>query len=281
MAFRLMLIPFFLLAGTRTFADPPNLAFKPAGEGVFEFDTGSLRGRLKVDGKYQGLYPLVDALVRQEPARVGYQSVQTLVDHLEGKKVYKYVDTGVTLVTKENIGKPKSTWREPAWRTKGDERVRLRFKFARGSRFAYRQEGKGKSIAAGESSEFASACTLLYHVQGVSRDGKADVRITVGKPSIKRGGREQFWPHPIRGRFSVSRQGVVTDASGSAGAMGLTSLPTFPAGLVKVGAKWAAPTRAAPRWAASWPTARPRRRACKWVTSSLSWAARPWRSGAT
>ena len=36
------------------------MAFKPAGEGLFEFDTGVLKGRLKLDGKYQGVYPLVD-----------------------------------------------------------------------------------------------------------------------------------------------------------------------------------------------------------------------------
>jgi hypothetical protein len=41
-------------------ADPPRLAFTRAGEGMFEFDTGELKGRLKLDGKYQGVYPLID-----------------------------------------------------------------------------------------------------------------------------------------------------------------------------------------------------------------------------
>jgi len=40
-------------------AEPPQLGFREAGEGMFEFDTGLLRGRLKLDGTYQGLYPLV------------------------------------------------------------------------------------------------------------------------------------------------------------------------------------------------------------------------------
>lgn len=56
-----ILCPIFVLAGTCVLAESPNLGFKPAGEGLFEFDTGAFKGRLKVDGKYQGLYPLVDA----------------------------------------------------------------------------------------------------------------------------------------------------------------------------------------------------------------------------
>jgi hypothetical protein len=66
MPFRLMLIPLLLLAAAPAFADSPDLAFKPAGDGLFEFDTGALRGRLKVDSKYQGLYPLVDAVTGEE-----------------------------------------------------------------------------------------------------------------------------------------------------------------------------------------------------------------------
>jgi hypothetical protein len=53
----------FLLSGL--IADPhvPTtsfLRFTPAGAGLYTFDTGRLRGRLKVDGKYQGIYPLYD-----------------------------------------------------------------------------------------------------------------------------------------------------------------------------------------------------------------------------
>jgi len=42
-------------------AEPVGLAFRDAGQGWFEFHTGLLSGRLKYDGKFQGLYPLVDA----------------------------------------------------------------------------------------------------------------------------------------------------------------------------------------------------------------------------
>lgn len=41
-------------------AEPATLAFKPAAEkGYFEFDTGVLRGRVKLDGKFQGICSLV------------------------------------------------------------------------------------------------------------------------------------------------------------------------------------------------------------------------------
>ena len=43
-----------------------ELRFKNAGGGIFDFDTGKYRGRLKLDGKYQGLYPMVDAATKTE-----------------------------------------------------------------------------------------------------------------------------------------------------------------------------------------------------------------------
>ena len=55
-----------LLAACPAFADPPNLAFRSAGGGLFDFDTGLLKGQLKYDGKYQGLYPLVDVATGME-----------------------------------------------------------------------------------------------------------------------------------------------------------------------------------------------------------------------
>lgn len=66
MRFAPLLIPVLLLAGTSAFADSPNTAFKLAGEGLFDFDTGVLSGRLKLDGKYQGLYPLIDVATGTE-----------------------------------------------------------------------------------------------------------------------------------------------------------------------------------------------------------------------
>ncbi len=66
MRFTPLLTSVLLLAGTPTFAEPPDLAFKAAGEGLYEFDTGALKGRLKLDGKYQGLYPLIDVATGTE-----------------------------------------------------------------------------------------------------------------------------------------------------------------------------------------------------------------------
>ena len=43
-----------------------DLRFKDTGGGMFDFDTGKYRGQLKLDGKYQGLYPMVDAATKTE-----------------------------------------------------------------------------------------------------------------------------------------------------------------------------------------------------------------------
>lgn len=49
-------------------ADPPRTAFRSSADtpAVFEFDTGPLRGRLKLDGHFQGLYPLVEAASKSD-----------------------------------------------------------------------------------------------------------------------------------------------------------------------------------------------------------------------
>jgi ribose transport system substrate-binding protein len=49
----------------------------------------------------------VDALILQDPVRMGYLGVKTMVDHLQGKPVEKRVDTGVHVVTKENMSQPE------------------------------------------------------------------------------------------------------------------------------------------------------------------------------
>jgi ribose transport system substrate-binding protein len=43
---------------------------------------------------------VVDALVVQDPEKMGYLGIKSLVDHLNGKPVEAYVDTGVTVKTK-------------------------------------------------------------------------------------------------------------------------------------------------------------------------------------
>ncbi|HEX2716520.1 MAG TPA: substrate-binding domain-containing protein [Gemmatimonadaceae bacterium] len=48
----------------------------------------------------------IDGLVVQDPLRMGYLGVTTMVDHLKGKPVERRVETAVVLVTKENLGEP-------------------------------------------------------------------------------------------------------------------------------------------------------------------------------
>ena len=45
----------------------------------------------------------IHGFVAQHPVNMGYLSVKTLVDHLQGRAVPKVVDTGVLMVTAENI----------------------------------------------------------------------------------------------------------------------------------------------------------------------------------
>jgi ribose transport system substrate-binding protein len=47
-------------------------------------------------------------VVLQDPMRMGYLGVRTMVDHLQGKTVPKRVDTGCLIVTPENIDEPRS-----------------------------------------------------------------------------------------------------------------------------------------------------------------------------
>jgi len=50
----------------------------------------------------------VDGLVVQDPVKMGYLGVHAIVDHLEGKKVTPFVDTGVYIITPENVNDPKN-----------------------------------------------------------------------------------------------------------------------------------------------------------------------------
>ena len=49
----------------------------------------------------------IDALVAQDPMRMGYEGVKTLVSHIQGKSTQKVLDTGVRLITRENINTPE------------------------------------------------------------------------------------------------------------------------------------------------------------------------------
>jgi ribose transport system substrate-binding protein len=48
----------------------------------------------------------IQGLVVQNPYKMGYEGVKTMVAHLRGQKVEKRIDTGVTLVTPENLSEP-------------------------------------------------------------------------------------------------------------------------------------------------------------------------------
>lgn len=49
----------------------------------------------------------IHGLVVQNPVRMGYLGVRTMVAHLQGQAVEKRIDTGVILVTRENMDQPE------------------------------------------------------------------------------------------------------------------------------------------------------------------------------
>jgi ribose transport system substrate-binding protein len=49
----------------------------------------------------------IDGLVVQDPVRMGYTAVQTMVAHLKGQPVEKWIDTGVHVATRDNMATPE------------------------------------------------------------------------------------------------------------------------------------------------------------------------------
>jgi ribose transport system substrate-binding protein len=49
----------------------------------------------------------IDALVVQDPMRMGYLGVKTMVSHIKGEKVERRIDTGVRLVTRDVMDQPE------------------------------------------------------------------------------------------------------------------------------------------------------------------------------
>lgn len=77
-------------------------------------DIGRAGGKVKMVGFDAGSQSVADlksgdvqGLVVQNPIFMGYKSILTLVEHLQGKPVEKRIDTGVVLVTPENAEKPE------------------------------------------------------------------------------------------------------------------------------------------------------------------------------
>jgi ribose transport system substrate-binding protein len=88
--------------------EPPTIAMTKALR-----DLGKAGGRVKMVGFDAGSQSVADlksgdvqGLVVQNPVLMGYQGVMTMVEHLQGKKVEKRIDTGVVLVTPENAEQP-------------------------------------------------------------------------------------------------------------------------------------------------------------------------------
>jgi len=76
-------------------------------------DIGRAGGKVKLVGFDSGTQSVLDlkngdvqALVVQDPLKMGYLGVITVVEHMQGKKVAKRIDTGVSMVTKENMDQP-------------------------------------------------------------------------------------------------------------------------------------------------------------------------------
>ena len=76
-------------------------------------DIGRAGGKVKMIGFDAGSRSIEDlskgdvqALVVQDPFLIGYTSVVTMMQHLRGEKIQRRIDTGVVLVTKENMHDP-------------------------------------------------------------------------------------------------------------------------------------------------------------------------------
>ncbi|HEX3719246.1 MAG TPA: substrate-binding domain-containing protein [Verrucomicrobiae bacterium] len=77
-------------------------------------DIGKAGGKVKMVGFDAGSQSVLDmkngdlqGLAVQNPLLMGYLSVKTIVQHLEGQKVERRIDTGVVLVTPENMNQPE------------------------------------------------------------------------------------------------------------------------------------------------------------------------------
>ncbi len=49
----------------------------------------------------------IDALIAQDPSRMGYLGVKTIVDHIRGKNVPAKIDIDVSIITRDNLNDPK------------------------------------------------------------------------------------------------------------------------------------------------------------------------------
>jgi ribose transport system substrate-binding protein len=89
--------------------EPPTIAMTKALR-----DLGIAGGKVKMVGFDAGSQSVLDlkngdvqGLVVQDPVRMGYLGVITLMQHIQGEKVERRIDTGVHLVTPDNMDEPE------------------------------------------------------------------------------------------------------------------------------------------------------------------------------
>jgi ribose transport system substrate-binding protein len=89
--------------------EPPTIAMAKALR-----DIGKAGGKVIMVGFDAGSQSVLDlkngdvqGLVVQNPVLMGYLGVMTMMNHLQGQKVEKRIDTGVYLVTRENMEQPE------------------------------------------------------------------------------------------------------------------------------------------------------------------------------
>jgi ribose transport system substrate-binding protein len=94
--------------GIFTPCEPPTVAMTKALR-----DIGKAGGKIKMIGFDAGSQSVTDmkngdvqGLVVQDPVRMGYLGVMTMVKHLQGQKVEARIDTGVHVVTPQNMDDP-------------------------------------------------------------------------------------------------------------------------------------------------------------------------------
>jgi ribose transport system substrate-binding protein len=89
-------------------------ANEPAANGVVRaIEQRNLSGKIKVvgfDSSDTEIASLqagsLQAMIVQNPYKMGYLGIQTIVDIINGKSVPKQIDTGATVVTKDNLNNP-------------------------------------------------------------------------------------------------------------------------------------------------------------------------------
>jgi ribose transport system substrate-binding protein len=80
---------------------------------LYTLQEARLAGKIKFVG-FDTPSPVIDALkkgevnaiIAQDPARIGFQSVKTMVDHIRGKKIPTNIDIDVQIITRDNINNP-------------------------------------------------------------------------------------------------------------------------------------------------------------------------------